>query len=287
MNGTDGRTTAAATTVSTATSVADAPTLLEGIGIHKSFGKGRRRHEVLHGCSIRVHEGECVAVIGGSGSGKSTLTRILLGLEAPDVGDVRFDGEPIASADGRHRLRRASGIVYQDPFSSLDPRWTAFQSVSEPLRLRAHDRGDGGKHDVKHSDDGFVARVCEALRLVALDPQEFLDRYPIDMSGGQAQRVAIARAIVTGPRLLLADEAMSAIDVAARLQILDAFAAVRARDPRMGMLLVSHDLGVVQSIADTIVVLHDGVVVEQGCVAAVLGDPQVPYTRELVAAATL
>ena len=176
MNGTDGRTTAAATTVSTATSVADAPTLLEGIGIHKSFGKGRRRHEVLHGCSIRVHEGECVAVIGGSGSGKSTLTRILLGLEAPDVGDVRFDGEPIASADGRHRLRRASGIVYQDPFSSLDPRWTAFQSVSEPLRLRAHDRGDGGKHDVKHSDDGFVARVCEALRLVALDPQEFLDR---------------------------------------------------------------------------------------------------------------
>lgn len=266
-----------------ATAVADvggATTLLDGVDIHKGFGRGRRRHEVLHGCSIRVHEGECVAVIGGSGSGKSTLTRILLGLETPDSGVVRFGGEPIASPEGLRRLRHASGVVYQDPFASLDPRWTAYESVSEPLRLRRtrHQLTDGEK---------LVARVCDALRLMALDPHEFLDRYPIDMSGGQAQRVAIARAIVTGPRLLLADEAMSAIDVAARLQILDAFASVRAHDPRMGMLLVSHDLGVVQSIADTIVVLHDGVVVERGSAAAVLDDPQAPYTRELVAAATL
>lgn len=266
-----------------ATAVADvdgAAALLDGVDIHKSFGRGRRRHEVLHGCSIRVREGECVAVIGGSGSGKSTLTRILLGLETPDSGVVRFDGEPITSPEGLRRLRHASGVVYQDPFASLDPRWTAYESVSEPLRLRRtrHQRLD---------EEELVARVCDALRLMALDPHEFLDRYPIDMSGGQAQRVAIARAIVTGPRLLLADEAMSAIDVAARLQILDAFAAVRAHDPRMGMLLVSHDLGVVQSIADTIVVLHDGVVIERGSADAVLGDPQAPYTRELVAAATL
>ncbi|PAU70004.1 peptide ABC transporter ATPase [Bifidobacterium italicum] len=260
--------------------VADAPTLLEGVDIHKSFGRGRRRHEVLHGCSIRVHEGECVAVIGGSGSGKSTLTRILLGLETPDSGVVRFDGEPIGSPEGLRRLRHTSGVVYQNPFASLDPRWTAYRSVGEPLRLRR------ARHQRMDTDE-LAARVSDALRLMALDPSDFLDRYPIDMSGGQAQRVAIARAIVTGPRLLLADEAMSAIDVAARLQILDAFAAVRARDPRMGMLLVSHDLGVVQSIADTIVVLHDGVVVEQGSAAAVLDDPQAPYTRGLVAAATL
>lgn len=265
----------------TTTAVMDgAPTLLEGVDIHKSFGKGAGRHEVLHGCTIRVHEGECVAVIGGSGSGKSTLTRILLGLETPDSGVVRFDGEPIATPEGMRRLRHASGIVYQNPFASLDPRWTAYESVSEPLRLRRKGRR-------LRDEDELVARVGDALRLMALDPSDFLGRYPIDMSGGQAQRVAIARAIVTGPRLLLADEAMSAIDVAARLQILDAFAAVRANDPRMGMLLVSHDLGVVQSIADTIVVLHDGVVVEEGSAAAVLADPQAPYTRALVAAATL
>ena len=263
-------------------------TLLEGVDVRKSFGTGARRHEVLHGCTVRVHEGECVAVIGGSGSGKSTLTRILLGLETCDGGDVRFRGASIGAHGGRRgdaeraamrALRHVSGIVYQNPFASLDPRWTAFDSVSEPLQLRgAH----GGRGDTALED-----RVAGALRLVALEPRDFLYRYPMDMSGGQAQRVAIARAIVTEPQILLADEAMSAIDVAARLQILDAFAAVRARNPKMGMVLVSHDLGVVQTIADTIVVLHDGVIVEQGSAADVLGHPQASYTRDLIAAATL
>ena len=254
--------------------------LLQGERVCKVFGPARARHQVLFDVDISVPAGQCVAIIGASGSGKSTLTRILLGLETPDGGDVRYRGASIEGRAGAPQLRvlrDESGIVYQNPFESLDPRWTAFRSVAEPLRLR----------DRHIDDETCERRVREALTLVSLEPDEIMWRYPMDLSGGQAQRVAIARAIVTGPSVLLADEAMSAIDVAARLQILDAFAAVRARDPRMGMLLVSHDLGVVQSIADTIVVLHDGVVVEQGCVAAVLGDPQVPYTRELVAAATL
>lgn len=263
-------------------------TLLEGVDVRKSFGTGARRHEVLHGCTVRVHEGECVAVIGGSGSGKSTLTRILLGLETCDGGDVRFRGASIGAHGGRRgdagraamrALRRASGIVYQNPFASLDPRWTAFDSVSEPLRLRgAH----GGRGDTALED-----RVADALRLVALEPRDFLYRYPMDMSGGQAQRVAIARAIVTEPQILLADEAMSAIDVAARVQILDAFAAIRARNPRMAMLFVSHDLGVVQHIADRVLVLHEGRVVERGTVRQILETPQEDYTKALIEAATL
>lgn len=263
-------------------------TLLEGVDVRKSFGTGARRHEVLHGCTVRVHEGECVAVIGGSGSGKSTLTRILLGLETCDGGDVRFRGASIGAHGGRRgdagraamrALRRASGIVYQNPFASLDPRWTAFDSVSEPLRLRgAH----GGRGDTALED-----RVADALRLVALEPRDFLYRYPMDMSGGQAQRVAIARAIVKNPRILLADEPMSAIDVAARVQILDALAASRERNPQMAIVIVSHDLGVVQNIADRIVVIHHGRIVEQGTTAQVLNTPQEHYTKELIAVASM
>ena len=170
-----------------------------------------------------------------------------------------------------------SGIVYQNPFESLDPRWTAFRSVAEPLRLR----------DRRIDDETCERRVREALTLVSLDPDEIMWRYPMDLSGGQAQRVAIARAIVTGPSVLLADEAMSAIDVAARVQILDAFTAIRARNPRMAMLFVSHDLGVVQHIADRVLVLHEGRVVERGTVRQILETPQEDYTKALIEAATL
>ena len=254
--------------------------LLQGERVCKVFGPARARHQVLFDVDISVPAGQCVAIIGASGSGKSTLTRILLGLETPDGGDVRYRGASIEGRAGAPQLRMLRdelGIVYQNPFESLDPRWTAFRSVAEPLRLR----------DRRIDDETCERRVREALTLVSLDPDEIMWRYPMDLSGGQAQRVAIARAIVTGPSVLLADEAMSAIDVAARVQILDAFAAIRARNPRMAMLFVSHDLGVVQHIADRVLVLHEGRVVERGTVRQILETPQEDHTKALIEACLL
>ncbi len=149
--------------------------------------------------------------------------------------------------------------------------------LSEPLRL----------HHPDWSDERVGARVAESLRMVDLDPKDFLNRFPMDLSGGQAQRAAIARAIVDHPRILLADEPMSAIDVAARIRILDSFRRIRQAEPDMALIMVSHDLGVVRHIADRIVVLHDGRVEESGLTGEVLDAPRRDYTRELIRAASL
>ena len=244
------------------------------------FGPRAARHQVLFDISVDVHAGECLAVIGGSGSGKSTLTRIMLGLESADSGSVEYESQSIVGgrkSPGFATLRRESGLVFQDPFSSLDPRWQVAKSVAEPLSLQ--------RRDLNNTD--IDERVVAALTMAGLEPADFLNRYPIDLSGGQAQRVVIARAIINEPKVILADEPMSAIDVAARIQILDTFAAIRAARPSTAIIMVSHDLGVVQHIADRILVLHDGRVEETGPTAEVLGNPQSDYTRQLIEAASL
>lgn len=285
--------------------------------IGKFFGASSARRQVLFDVSVDIHAGECLAIIGGSGSGKSTLTRILLGLGDTDEGNVFYQGNPVRgrSSLGYQALRCESGLVFQNPFASLDPRWTVERSVAEPLRLQeAHrlsrlskrepkrehwpysravdssrhaDNGSGGNREAKAERDSISERVNKALATAGLEPQGFRHRYPSDLSGGQAQRVAIARAMVNEPRLLVADEPMSAIDVAARLQVLDAFNAVRAADASMALIMVSHDLGVVQHIADRILVLHDGHVVEYGSRNQILGSPQTAYTKRLIEAAML
>ena len=219
-------------------------------------------------------------MIGGSGSGKSTLTRIMLGLENADGGTVEYRGTPVLrGGSGLRRLRHDSGLIYQDPYGSLDPRWTVGDIVAEPLSLRRR----GSRPDPA----GIRENVHAALERVGLDAGVFIDRYPMDLSGGQAQRVAIARAIITEPDVILADEPMSAIDVPARLQILETFAAIRQAKPSTALIMVSHDLGVVQHIADRILVLHDGHVVEVGSTASILGDPKSEYTVRLIEAASL
>ena len=140
-------------------------------------------------------------------------------------------------------------------------------------------------HDLGKAE--IAERVAAALTMVGLEPATFLNRYPVDLSGGQAQRVVIARAIINEPKVILADEPMSAIDVAARIQILDTFAAIRETRRETALIMVSHDLGVVQHIADRILVLHDGRVEEEGSTAEVLGGPQSDYTRQLIEAASL
>ena len=149
--------------------------------------------------------------------------------------------------------------------------------MAEPLSLQ--------RRDLNNTD--IDERVAAALTMAGLEPADFLNRYPIDLSGGQAQRVVIARAIINEPKVILADEPMSAIDVAARIQILDTFAAIRAARPSTAIIMVSHDLGVVQHIADRILVLHDGRLEETGSTAEVLGNSQSDYTRQLIEAASL
>ena len=259
--------------------------LLAARGICKSFGTRAHRVQALRDVDMDVREGECVAVIGGSGSGKTTLTRIMFGLDTADAGTVRYRSGLLAGprSAAMQQLRVESGIVFQNPFTSLDPRWSAGRSIAEGLVVRAarsgrrrHSAGDG---------EAIDAAVRGALAMVGLDPDDFIGRYPLDMSGGQAQRVAIARAMVAQPRIMLADEPMSAVDVSGRVQILDALTEIRRRQPHMAMVIVSHDLGVVQQLADRIVVLHDGRIEETGATGDLLANPQSAYTKQLIAAA--
>jgi peptide/nickel transport system ATP-binding protein len=239
----------------------------------------KRQHTVaLADADIDVAEGSAVGVIGESGSGKSTLVRLLLGLDVPTTGTVEFAGQRVdASAGARalHWLRRDTGIVFQDPYASLDPRMSIGRIVGEPLWAL----GLGG--DGQPGSDGRRERVREVLADVGLEPG-MAGRFPHEFSGGQRQRIAIARAIVHRPRLLVGDEPLSALDVTVRAQILELLARLRKRDG-LSVLLVSHDIGVVQNLCDEVVVMKDGVVVEEGPTEKVLLQPQAAYTRQLLA----
>lgn len=268
--------------------------LRSGTGVH---GPGTHGPDVDSGIALRdvslsVREGECLAIIGASGSGKTTLTRILLGIRQADSGRIRYRGQAIGEhPDAYAALRRESAIVFQNPHSSLDPRWTVSRSIAEPLRIRGVDVSNDTHRAASHDDltEDIEESVRRVMRRVGLDDAALYDRYPMDLSGGQAQRVAIARALISRPKLLLADEAMSAVDMHARIQILRTLESLRTTEDSetMTMLLVSHDLGVVQHIADSILVLREGEVVEFGSAAAVLENPQQEYTKALIAAATL
>lgn len=252
--------------------------LLEGRGIRRDFTLPRRslftpgevRHAVVD-ASLAVGPSESVGLIGESGSGKSTLVRILLALDTPTVGEVSFDGRPVAPgrAGALRWFRRQTGIVLQDPYASLDPRMRIVDTVAEPLRAL----------DVPGDHRALVTAMLDRVGLAASS----LDRYPHEFSGGQRQRIAIARALVHRPRLLVGDEPLSALDVTVRAQIL---ALLRELRDEMGLalLIVSHDLGLVNHLADRVAVMQGGLIVEQGPTQAVLRDPQDAYTRRLVAA---
>ena len=252
--------------------------------MHRGLFAPRTRRQVLFDVSAEVRAGECLAVIGASGSGKTTLTRIMLGLDTADSGEVFYRGSAVERGSaGMRALRAESSIVFQDPYGSLDPRWTVERSVSEPLWLRRKALG--------YAFDEVAGKTVQALARVGLDPRMFMNRYPCDLSGGQAQRVAIARAIVNEPKVILADEPMSAIDVAARVQILETLQSILAGEgmggERPALIIVSHDLGVVRHIADRILVLNEGRAIETGPTERVLDDPESDYTRRLIEAASL
>ncbi len=225
----------------------------------------------LEDADLDVAEGSALGIIGESGSGKSTLVRLLLALDVPTEGTIEFDGRTVdaaASARSLHWLRRQTGIVFQDPYASLDPRMSVGRIVGEPLWAL------GIEGDRR-------ARVREVLEDVGLEAG-MANRFPHEFSGGQRQRIALARAIVHRPRLLVGDEPLSALDVTVRAQILELLGELRARDG-LTLLLVSHDIGVVQNLCDEVVVMKDGRIVEEGPTEKVLLEPQVAYTRRLLA----
>ncbi|MYW94549.1 ABC transporter ATP-binding protein [Amycolatopsis rubida] len=222
--------------------------------------------------SLTVGTDEVLGLVGESGSGKSTISSVLTGLVAPSAGTVRIDGVDVARASARQRreIRRQIGIVFQNPASALNPRATIGASIAEPLVVH----GERGEHR---------ERVAELLAAVRLDPR-WSGRYPHELSGGQRQRVGIARALALRPRLLIADEPTSALDVSVQASVLDLLADLQ-RELAFACLFISHDLAVVERVADRVAVLHHGRVVEEGPVASVLGSPREDYTRRLVAAA--
>jgi len=235
----------------------------------KSLLKKGAAKRALHGVSIDIHEGEVVALVGGSGSGKTTLGRTIAGLVRETEGEILFQGRRRDTDWQDYRLN--CQMVFQDPYSSLDPRMTILALVEEALRLvPGIDRVAKKK------------RAYETLEEVGLSA-EYALRYPHELSGGQRQRVAIARAIARRPRFLIADEPVSALDVTVRAQVLTLFSDLQKRYG-FSCLFISHDLGVVEQVADRVVVMQDGRIIEQGDRDKIFDTPKEAYTRRLLSA---
>ncbi|WP_415752963.1 ABC transporter ATP-binding protein [Pseudomonas putida] len=231
------------------------------------------RFIALQGLDLQVHPGQTLAIVGESGSGKSTALRIALGLETPSQGHVLFDQQDVTGHGWRQfrPLRRRMQLVQQNPFAALDPRFTVFDSIVEPLVSFGLLKGAA-----------LEQRARELIERVHL-PLHYLDRLPRELSGGQRQRVAIARALALQPELLLLDEPVSALDASVQAQILALLDELQ-RELGMAYVLVSHDLAVVASMADQVLVLRKGQVVEHGAVEQIFERPASEYTRELIAA---
>ena len=238
------------------------------------FFARRRRFRAVDGASFSLAPGETLGIVGESGSGKSTLARAVLRLISPSAGRVAWLGEDFGAlgAKALRAARRDLQIVFQDPFASLDPSMPVIESIGEPLRAFEPGLGRSERR----------ARAIQGLERVGLD-ESFANRYPHELSGGQNQRVGIARATIGRPKLLVCDEAVSALDVSVQARILDLLAALQ-RDLGLAMLFITHDLAVVSAVAHRVLVMYRGRVVEVAPTAALFDSPRHPYTRRLIRA---
>ncbi|HEY0209117.1 oligopeptide/dipeptide ABC transporter ATP-binding protein [Acerihabitans sp.] len=233
----------------------------------------RPRVQAVNGVSLRIHPGETLGLVGESGSGKSTLGRAILQLEKSTGGSVRFDGRDVTHglSSDIARLRRQTAMIFQDPFSSLNPRQTIGAAIAEVLRVHR-----------KVPPAAIAARVAELLTLVGLRPAQ-ADKRPGALSGGQCQRAGIARALALEPRLMVADECVAALDVSIQGQIINLLMDLRER-MGLAILFIAHDLAIVRRLCDRVAVMYLGRIVEEGPVESVFRLPRHPYTASLMAA---
>lgn len=267
------------------TTPVDAPgavPLLELRQVTRHYATGRRfpfgSRSTVHavdGVDLTIGARESVGVVGESGCGKSTLARLVVGLEQPTEGQVLFDGRDVATlrGDDRAEWRRNVQLVFQDPYSALDPRMTVEQLVGEPFRVHPDVLPAARRR----------ARVQELLELVGLNP-DHLERYPHEFSGGQRQRIGIARGIALNPRLLVCDEPVSALDVSVRAQVINLLLDLQS-ELGLSYLFIAHDLQIVRHVSDRVVTMYLGRIVETGEVQQVYAAPAHPYTRALLSAA--
>jgi len=256
--------------------------LLKASGLKRAYSRPRtslwHRPEplqALRGVSFELPAGQSLGVVGESGSGKSTLARLVMALDRPSEGTVELLGRNLHQL-GEQALRAARRdfqMVFQDPYGSLDPRMTVEHIVSEPLATLNEKPGREARR----------LQVLEVLEQVGLRAQD-ADKYPHEFSGGQRQRIAIARALITRPRLIVADEPVSALDVSVQAQVLNLMQDLQ-RELGLSYLFISHDLAVVQHVCDQVLVLHQGLVVERGTPRQLFSAPAHPYTQALVRAA--
>lgn len=256
--------------------------LLRVRGLRKLFtaghrGLGRKDRQSVHAVddvSFDLGAGEALALVGESGCGKSTLALALLGLEMATAGSIRFEGNELVGAPATvwKATRRHMQMIFQDPYESLNPLMTVGEIVAEPLHV----------HKLAPTRDERQRQAIAALEDAGLKPAaHFLERFPHELSGGQRQRVAIAAALVLAPRLLVADEPVSMLDVSIRAEILNLLADLKVHRS-IGLLYITHDLGTVSAVADRIAVMYLGRIVEIGDMRSVLTSPQHPYTRALL-----
>ena len=241
-----------------------------GVMLRRNLGSVHAVEEI----SFEVMRGETFGIVGESGSGKSTTARLIARLLEPTAGEVRFEERDITALHGSSLkpIRRELQMVFQDPYSSLNPRKTIGSIVAEPLVI----------HRVESERTARRRAVQELLETVGLNPEHY-NRYPHEFSGGQRQRVGIARALALGPKLLIADEPVSALDVSIQAQVLN---LLRDLQRRLGltMVFISHDLSVIRHMCDRIAVMHEGRIVELASNSQLYSAPREPYTRELLAA---
>lgn len=257
----------------------DKPVLLEARNLKKTYvskknfwGKTISEVKAVNDVSFQLREGECLGLVGESGCGKSTLARLIMQLEKPDEGEVFFREEDLSSKLDKEirKLRKEFQIIFQDPYSSLNPRMRIGSAILEPMKV----------HGLYSNDKMRKEKVVELLEKVGLQPDHY-DRYPHQFSGGQRQRISIARALSVEPKFILCDESVSALDVSIQAQVLNLLLDLKD-EFSLSYLFISHDLSVVKFFADHVIVMEKGQIVEYGDVEQVITSPSHPYTKRLI-----